>query len=528
MFARNLAFQNAVARQAALLDSGAILQRAARPGFWLALICGLGFGLRFLLLDREPFWLDEAYSWGFAKLSLSRLWWEPLDLHPPVYYSLLHILLPFGDSAWLLRVPSALGGAFAVPLVYVLGRRIAGEKVGLGAALLLATSSIQIRYSQEARSYALLTDAALIIAIGFAGLFGRPNPDRRTIIAWSTCYCAGSILALYLHYIAVLFIATTFALGTLVAARGRSAPLMKAWGFANALVLVVWLWWLPVILVQLQQGAPTLTIPPPDLDAVARGIRSLYGEPHVYWEWQGGPTFEAVLLAAGLFGAWVAMRCGGVAGLLVAAASFGIPSLEIGLSWVVKPVFMERTIIWLVPFVLLLVTIGLMRLPRVGIAGFVVVLAMQVIGTVTYFTTDLSPEPWPRLVALLRSGFCPGDLVLVAPGYLQLPFDYAIRNDPPRMRVFDFGVNRGNTLLSGVTVAETVTRLREAIRTKPGIWVISYNNYIGSPFFKVGIAPNLGNYKLVERSRFRTLGLMHYAAIDQSGVSPCVSSTTVK
>jgi hypothetical protein len=504
------------------------LRLAARPGLWLTLICGLGFGLRFLLLDREPFWLDEAYSWGFAKLSLGRLWWEPLDLHPPVYYSLLHVLLPFGDSPWLMRMPSAVGGTLAVPLVYVLGRRVAGEWVGLAAALLLATSSIHIRYSQEARSYALLTDAALIVAIGFVGLFARPNLERRAIIAWSTCYCVGAVLALYLHYIAVLLVAVTFALGTLVVARERSAPLMKAWGLANVLILAVWLWWLPVILLQLRQGAPTLSIPPPNLEEIARGIRSLYGEPHVYWEWQGGPTFEALLLAAGLFGAWVAWQRCSVVGLLLAAVSFGIPVLEIGLSWVVKPVFMERTIIWLVPFFLLLVTIGLMRLPRAGIAGFVLVLAMQVIGTLTYFRTELSPEPWPRLAALLHSGLCPGDLVLVAPGYLQLPFDYATRNDPKPMRVFDIGVNRGNTLLRRVAADEILARVREAIATKPPIWVVTYNSYIDGPFFNLGIAPILGDYKLVERRGFRALALSHYAAIDQSGVPRCVSSTTAK
>jgi hypothetical protein len=453
------------------------------------------------------------------------LWWEPVDVHPPVYYSLLHVLLNFGDSPWLLRMPSAVGGALAVPLVYLLGRRVAGEWIGLGAALLLATSAIQIRYSQEARSYALLTDAALIVAIGFVGLFRHPNLQRRAIIAWSACYCVGTILALYLHYIAVLLVAAAFTLGTLAVARERSVRLLKAWGLANALILTVWLWWLPVILRQLRDGTPQFMFAPPGLANIARGVRSLYGEVYVYWDWQGGPTFEAMLIACGLFGAWLVARRGGVVGLFLAAATFGIPALEIVLSRIVKPVFEERTIIWLQPFFLLLVTIGLMRLPRAPrIAGFVLVLAMQVLGTVTYFKLEHN-TPWSRLVAQLRAGLCPGDLVLVAPGYLQLPFDYEIRNNPLATRVFDIGVSRGNALMPGVTVDATFASLRAAITMEPPIWIVAVKGYTGR-YFDLGLAPFLRNYELVESSEFRDVTLSHYAARDQAVTPSCGPGTT--
>lgn len=525
MVAQNTTVQNAFAREARVVDSHPFLRLAARPGLWLALVCGLGVGLRFLLLDRESFWLDEAFSWGYAKLPLARLWWEPLDLHPPAYYSLLHVVLKFGDSRWLLRMPSAVGGALAVPLVYLLGRRVAGEWVGLCAALLLATSSIQIRYSQEARSYALLTDAALIIAIAFVGLFRRPNLERRAIIAWSACYCAGTILALYLHNIAALLVGVVFVLGTLAVVRERSVRLTKAWVAANALILVAWLWWLPVIYRQVRDGPPQFMLLPPGLADIASGFRALYGELYVYWDWQGGPTFEAMLVTISLFGAWVALRRGSVSAPLLVAAAFGIPALEIGVSWVVQPVFLERTIIWLEPFYLLLVAIGMMRLsPAFRIAGLVLVLAMQVLGTVTYFRLEHN-TPWSRLVAQLRGGLCPGDLLLVAPGYLQVPLDFETRNDPLAMEKFDIGVSQGNALMPGVTVDATFAGIRAAIATRPPIWVVAAKTYVG-PWFERGLAPFLGNYQLVELGQFRDVTLSHYAVRDQAVAPPCGPGTT--
>jgi mannosyltransferase len=516
--ARNSAIQDAADRVAAFIDTQPYLRLAARPGLWLALVCALGLGLRFLLLERESVWLDETYSLGFARLPLGRLWWEPLDVHPPTYYSLLHVVLNFGDSPWLLRMPSALGGALAVPLVYVLGKRVAGAWVGLGAALLLATSSIQILYSQEARSYALLTAAALIVAIGFAGLFGRSDLDRRAIIAGSACYCVGAILALYLHYIAVLLMAAVFALGTYAVARERSAPLTKAWAIANALILTAWLWWLPVILGQLRRGVPQIGwLPPPGPTTIVGDLRALYGERFVSWGWQG---FEAMLIAGALIGAWVAVRQRGVVGLLLAAAAFGLPALEIALSWAVKPVFMERSIVWLMPFFLLLVTIGLMPLPRtLRIAGFVLVLAMQLLGTVSYFRTEHN-VPWSRLVADVRAGLCPGDLMVVAPGHLQLPIDYAIRNDPLAATVFDVRGDTGDVLVRGEPVDATFARLRAAIATAPPIWVIADERFIG-PWFDPALAALMGDYALVERGDFRGVTLSHYVAGDPASAPRC-------
>jgi 4-amino-4-deoxy-L-arabinose transferase-like glycosyltransferase len=316
----NLTIQSRLARDTPLVDSGRLLKLATGPWIWLVLVCGVGLGLRFAALGRESFWLDEAFSWGYAKFSLGDLWREPIDVHPPVYYSLLHVLMWFGDSRWLLRAPSAVGGALAVPLIYLLGKRVAGQWVGIGAALLLATSAVAVQYSQEARSYALLTSAALVVAIGFAGLFTRADQNRRAIIAWSACYGAGSIVALYLHYISVLLVGTTFVLGTLAVARERLAPMIKAWVVTNAIILTVWLWWLPVIVEQLREGTPQFTLAPPGLGAIARGVRSLYGEKFVFWSWQGGPAFEALLITFGLVGAWVSARRGNVVGLLLAGS----------------------------------------------------------------------------------------------------------------------------------------------------------------------------------------------------------------
>jgi hypothetical protein len=489
------------------ISAGTSRKLALALVFWSITI--FAFAVRFLLLDRESVWLDEAFSWGYAKIPLDRLWWEPIDVHPPVYYSILHLLMRFGDTPWILRIPSAIGGALAIPLLYLLGRRVAGDWVGLGAAALLATSAIEIRYSQEARSYALLGSAALVVVIGFVGLFARPTLTRRETIGWSVVYGGACIVALYLHYISVLLVGVTFALGTLAVLRGRSSLTAQTWAVTNACIFVAWLWWLPILISQLRDGTPQFTLAPPGLAAIAQGIRALYGEEYVFWDWQGGPAFELLLIACGALGAWLSLRRGSLIGACLVAAGFGIPILEVLLSWTIKPVFVERTIIWLIPFYFLLVMMGLKSLPRaVGIPIFFAVLVMQAIGTVTYFRTEHN-TPWTRLVAQVHGCASPGDIMLVGPGYLQVPLDYATRNAPLPMKAFDIGVSQGNALMQGITLEETFANIRSALTTHPNIWVITSIDYTG-PWFDTGIAPFLRDYRLAGRRQFRDVILSMY------------------
>ncbi|PWZ67890.1 glycosyltransferase family 39 protein, partial [Staphylococcus pseudintermedius] len=69
----------------------------------------------------------------------------------PLYYILLRVWMQFGTSDAWLRGLSVLFGLGSVFLTYQLGRRLAGEKTGLLAALLLALSPLFINHAQEVR-----------------------------------------------------------------------------------------------------------------------------------------------------------------------------------------------------------------------------------------------------------------------------------------------------------------------------------------------------------------------------------------
>src|SRR5205823_1158696 len=105
-------------------------------------------------------WADEVYTVWRAALPLPELLGEP-DTHPVLYYLLIHYWSALGSSEIIYRLPSALAGAAAVGLLYWAGSALAGPRVGLLAALLLALAPLHVWYSQEARMYLLASTLAL-------------------------------------------------------------------------------------------------------------------------------------------------------------------------------------------------------------------------------------------------------------------------------------------------------------------------------------------------------------------------------
>jgi len=123
----------------------------------------LAFFLRAWRLDLQSYWIDEAWTLFFAQLSPVELWQRlnTVEAHPPLYHpSTIWWVMLTGPSEYALRFYSLVFGVLTVPLTYRLGKALAGWRVGLIAAMLVATAPFQIWHSQEARMYTLLTAAA--------------------------------------------------------------------------------------------------------------------------------------------------------------------------------------------------------------------------------------------------------------------------------------------------------------------------------------------------------------------------------
>lgn len=195
----------------------------------------LAMAVTFGTLGRNSVWSDEAVSIRSAQRSAAEIWnpgdssgyrlplhtaapfrIEPRDPHPPGYYLLLHAW-PWRDGGEAqVRLLSALIGAVSVCLAFLIARRWDRSASWL-AAVLVAWAPLHVWYAQEARMYAFVEFAGLLMALGLA-------LESRVGFA---LFAAGLAIGCYFDYTAVIVWAVVSGvwLGWSAARRRRVSPI---------------------------------------------------------------------------------------------------------------------------------------------------------------------------------------------------------------------------------------------------------------------------------------------------------------
>jgi uncharacterized membrane protein len=160
----------------------------------------LGAWLRFHNFDRPGLWIDEYGTWwviaaeGYAQVA-ARAW--EVQGQSPLYYLILRGFVDlFGVASWSLRLPSLLLGILVLWLGYAATREIFRDRrLALTATVALAIHEPLIRYSQEARPYAL----ALVLSLASFVLFIRVL--RGSGFAGRAAYALVTAATFYAHYL---------------------------------------------------------------------------------------------------------------------------------------------------------------------------------------------------------------------------------------------------------------------------------------------------------------------------------------
>src|SRR5207249_1779294 len=126
--------------------------------------------LRFDQLGAPSYWLDEILGDQLATHHAATApWWRWITglehEHGPLYYATQLAARVAGHDEWSGRLPAALFGLAAIPLVFFAGRELGGWAAGIAAAIVLAVSPLYVYYSREARPYALLMLLAALMLL---------------------------------------------------------------------------------------------------------------------------------------------------------------------------------------------------------------------------------------------------------------------------------------------------------------------------------------------------------------------------
>jgi hypothetical protein len=521
---------------------------------WLVLIITVvGGGLRVLFLAKNGMWLDETFSVWLANHSAVDMlqWTVKLDQHPPLYYLLLHYWIALhGDTPYYARLLSVLFGAGTIPIIYLIGKRLSGAVVGLAAAMFLALSPFNIYFAQETRMYTLLTFNAAVAIYALVRLLtdsrsvrpvgsqfreylhawrtsGPVEPDTQaefsyrdksrdrtgwrawisrhrwsplqtieTDLAW-VAFIVFSAATLFTHNTAVFFLLATniFVIGLMLYQRIKksgSPPVLRApslgnWMKAQIGILLLWSPWIYAFIQQASRVDQEFWLPQPSWDTVTQTLRYLLN--------------NLVPSEASQVMMWIlyAMLCLGLVYyrkklsiLLFLAALFAIPILGELIVSIRRPVFLDKTLIWItIPlFLLLAAGIAQLRFRLLMIAVLLILVTNYLLSAGDYYRF-VQKEDWSTAAGYVANFAQKDDLVLFNSNFAVIPFDYYFRTyeDLYSIHVEKQGVPADmfdSGILEPKMTDSDIPKLISLLSGHDRVWLVYSHNDITDP---MGLVP---------------------------------------
>jgi len=454
---------------------------------WLAIaITLIGGWLRVFLLGNKGMWLDETFSVWLANHSVLDMmqWMIKIDQHPPLYYLLLHYWIAhYGDTPYYARLFSALFGTITIPIIYLIGKRISGVLVGLTAAVFMCFSTFNIYYAQEARMYTLLmfnaamaiyalvnllTDSRSISPIGSqfreylhawrtlgsvvpditrdfsykdevrnrtgwrAWVYRhRWNPIKtiETDLAW-VIFIVFSAATLLTHNTAIFFSLATniFVLSLMVFQRlnksgaqtAFQSPSFGNWVKAQIGIFLLWSPWIFAFIQQARRVDQEFWLPKPDWETVTQTLRTLLNASAPN---QISQVMTWALCAVLCFGLVYYRKKLSI--FLFLAALFAIPVLGELIVSIRRPIFIDRTLIWITIPMFLVLAAGIAQLRF----RFLMSLVLGILATNYLFSTGdyyrfFQKEDWSNPAGYVANFIEKDDLILFNSNMARIPFDY--------------------------------------------------------------------------------------------------------
>jgi len=486
----------------------------------MSLLSAAALAIRLWCLVCKPFWFDECFSVEIARIGWGNffhlLWWREANMS--LYYLLLRIWLHLGRSPFFIRSLSAVVGAATVPVIYWLAKVLYDRRVALIAAVLFVFNAYDVRYSQEARSYALFVLLAAISSGFLVSWLCNPAPRNRV------GYAVFSILAVYAHFYALLLIAAQWIAVRLKgdADEGISAGLRRMWIAIGIAVL-------PLLIFVAKTGAgPIKWIQRPGLGDLL----------HFFEHLSGGNRWEMLAVVAIASGFAIAPSS---AKIFKRSQAWDVWRCQFLLIWLVfpvvltvvlsfaRPVFLARYMIFCLPPLLILAAAGIARLRRAWAVGAavaaVLLLASQGILFVYAHDFDNERDSSGAAATFILDHAQSGDAILFHIAETRIPYEF--------FRSLRAGENTASPKYNGqlgpeilfpshgpgldyrdFTGKPTADFVRSAVSPHPRVWVMLMNNGpAGNPDPTTTMLTNVlsNEFPRVEKREFPKVQVLLYS-----------------
>jgi len=401
----------------------------------------VGFILRFYNLGFNSLWLDEATTFNWSKPGFFEIWEisRSTDFHPPLFHWIEHIMLVFGQSEFVLRTAPALLGILTIPVFYLIGKELHDKNVGIISAALLTFSYFGIFYSQEAYSYSLVLFVFSLVILFYLLALRTDN-----ITCW-VLFGIISAIAFWTHYyvfvgLGVIYLHAIITRGENLKKDIRHAKNFLA-AFCTMLILI-----LPLLFI------------------VGERFFRLTGSPPTYGVL--GPILiqETLIRFSGGYSSlneiitiiYLVPMIGGLVYLYAKdrnkclfLAMFLILPIVISVLISSKMTMNPRYLIYLLPVYFTLVAMSypiiFKLIPNRNLLYLIVILiGVMNAPLLAEYYSSYTKEDWRGFAGIVQSKTQDGDMIVLVPSYMSVPFNYYYSNVTDK--TFEFGADNSTVL----------------------------------------------------------------------------------
>ena len=362
----------------------------------------------------QSLWIDEGATVALSRASWQHfawVWWHGEANLQTIYFLLMRGWIHLGNSETWLRLPSALFGIAAIPLLYFVARKFMGVEPALAAAALLAFSPSHVYYSREARGYTL----AILMVLLSTYFFVRAVEScrRRDWALWMWT----SILAFYCHdFTALVLVAQACSMWFKAEPRRWRSLLIR-----GTIIIALAVPGLTYVFRASPENLHFIWMPRPS----AREFWHLAG----FFGGNGIKVIVAgILWLGGLAALWRSRlsprdRDAFWRGMLILLWTL-LPALILALISEWQPLFLQRYVIFSLPAAMLLAALGAdcLRKWRIGILLVVLLCGMSIPTIIGDYHKPR--EDWRSASNSILAAATPGDAVVFFPFYSRIMLDY--------------------------------------------------------------------------------------------------------
>jgi uncharacterized membrane protein len=378
--------------------------------------------------------LDESQSiWVSTKSIDGILKVNAQDVQVPLYSIILHYWIQiFGTDITVARIPSLMFFALTLPVLFILISVVSDEPTAILGMTLFALSPFILWYSQEARTYSLITLLACLNHLYFLRFFNSRGDKAKF------GYFATALLGIYSHYFFGFLLVSQglYVMAYFIKRLWQKKAVRKAhWSFFIKYILILFMFitcFIPWILFVIRLGSAENTQPlipkPTAFNLIQVYINFLLGfqsqaiQSLAVSLW---PLFLMILFF--LFTRKLSIRLAKI-DYFVLTTFF--PVILVYLLSLYKPIFLSRYLIIVTPSLFVLLAWILRNFEAKLISGISISMLLLMLFSLNYQDkSELNPvkEDYRDVASTISNLVTPQDIVVLSAPFTTYPVEYYYR-----------------------------------------------------------------------------------------------------